>query len=311
MLDFHDAFVEYDSKIKLTEARKEKIRISREAIKDKIIDYHEKELNIRAPEFEIQGSFTINTALNPIDNEEVDMDCGVYLQDQTEDESEWLKPRDAHKRIIDALEGHTKDECISKTSCVRVRYRNFYHLDLPIYIEKDDKTYLARTSDNEWSHSDAREFRDWFYKNRQSDDVNKIVRIIKGWRDYSKSGFSSIELTILVVRCFSTFERRLDLIFYNTVNNIYNYLSMNRSINKPVAPYENLWEGYTENDIDTLINRVKDLKDDLDLAIYTSKSYEKGSTILIEVFGDRFPLIQDPEPIKHSVDTGFRLWVTV
>ncbi|GHT69175.1 hypothetical protein FACS1894110_18130 [Spirochaetia bacterium] len=80
-----------------------------------------------------KGSFTIATVLNPIGDNEVNTDDSIYLQ-HISDNEEWPMPREAHKLILDALEGNTQDGCESKISCVRVLYRNVYHLDLPVYI---------------------------------------------------------------------------------------------------------------------------------------------------------------------------------
>ena len=239
MLDFQSEFKDFDEKIKLTKSRKNSMRTSRNAIKQKICSYHKNTIEVSMPKFKTQGSFILNTALNPVnDNEEVDMDYGVYLNDQPEDVKKWITPKNAHKRIMDALAGHTQNECISKTCCVRVRYHNFYHLDLPIYIMKEEKAYLAQAKDNKWINSDAKEFRKWFYENRDDLLLSKIVRFIKAWRDFTKSKLRSIELTILAVNCFNNSREREDLVLYDTLVNICNELEVTRKIEKPVAPFE-------------------------------------------------------------------------
>jgi len=310
MVDFQDEFKTFDEKIKLTESKKASMRISRNAIKKKIINYFKDHLEITAPIFTTQGSFVINTALNPIENEEVDMDYGVYLQDQSENEEDWITPRKAHKRIIDALEGHTQDECISKTSCVRVLYRNFYHLDLPVYIMKNDKAFLAQTECNEWINSDSKEFRNWFYENRNDVKLSKMVRLIKAWRDFTKTEMTSIEITILTVNCFNNEREREDLVLYDTVANIYDEILISRKVEKPVSPFEDLWENYSEDKKDEIIEMVKQFRDDLNIAL-SNTSNHRGSVILREVFGERFPLKKDEENgerYRQQLRSGVKPW---
>lgn len=185
MLDFNKEFCEFNQRIKLTTVRKDKIKASRDAIREKIRNYFGTELKENKPYFYSQGSFTTNTALNPIDDNEVDADDGVYLN-HVDIDKEWPLPSSMHKVIIKALEGHTNDGCKSKTNCVRVVYRNFYHLDLPIYILKNNKAYLANTKSERWINSDSKEFSEWFYNNRKEEQNSRIIRYLKAWRDYQK-----------------------------------------------------------------------------------------------------------------------------
>jgi len=309
MLDFHSEFRKFDEKIQLSESKKEKMRISRDAIENTIVDYHKDILKVREPSFKAQGSFVINTALNPIANEEVDMDYGIYLNDQPDDMDEWITPRKAHERILEALKGHTQDESVSKTNCVRVLYRNFYHLDLPIYIIFNEKAYLAQTKQNSWIHSDAREFQDWYYSNRNDEMLSRIVRYVKAWRDNTKSKLKSLEITIATVIYANLERKRDDLVLYDTVTNIVNELSIRRSIYKPVAPFEDLWDGYSESDIDEILKELRLFRDDLHIALNSSTN-KKGSVILREIFGDRFPIKEDegslPEP--QRLTSGAKPW---
>lgn len=311
MLDFQSEFKKFDGRIKLSEPRKELLRTSRDAIKEKIVRYHRDILEVAAPEFVSQGSFVINTALNPIDNEEVDMDYGVYLNDQPEDINEWLTPKQAHNRIIEALKGHTQDECESKPFCVRVLYRNNYHLDLPIYIVSKENAYIANSKSGEWVRSDAKEFETWFYSNRQDEMVSRIIRYLKAWRDFKKSDFKSIELTIAAVSHSDISRERDDLVLYDTVNNILTSLSLERKIVKPVAPYENLWGDYSESKINRMLDNLKGFFDDLHNAL-NSDSNNRCSIILREVFGERFPKKDNSENQESPkiLTSGAKPWKT-
>ncbi|MDR2409109.1 MAG: hypothetical protein LBE13_13480 [Bacteroidales bacterium] len=308
MTDMNKAFLDFNEGIKLTKSSKSKILASRDAVREKVRRYFKEELKVNQPKFQIQGSFSIFTALNPTPDNEVDLDDGVYLQHISGNEEEWPTPKEAHVLVLDALDGHTQDGCEDKSSCVRVIYRNDYHLDMPVYIMKDDKAFLAQTKLNEWQHSDAKDFKDWFYQYRTNEQTSRIVRYLKGWRDYREYEFTSIELTILAINHFSPYEDRDDLSLMNTLTNIYNSLNISRSIKKPVAPWENLWEELSESEIDKRLNQLKKLHNDISTAT-NGISKNSASIILREQFGDRFPLLEDdkPKPIPNHI-TGSKPW---
>lgn len=88
MANLHQAFIDFNEKIKLTEAKKINIRQRRDVVRDKIRSFFKDTLKYNQPKFQSQGSFTINTALNPINGNEVDIDDGIYLQHVSQDENE-------------------------------------------------------------------------------------------------------------------------------------------------------------------------------------------------------------------------------
>lgn len=295
-------FKQFNDTIKLTEARKEKILNSRNAIREKIRTYMKNKLKLEQPKFMWQGSFAINTALNPINGNEVDIDDGMYLNHLSKiDERLWPSPKEVHNMILAALEGHTQNGCEDKTSCVRVIYNNFYHVDIPVYIIREGHAKLANIKTNKWEISDSKDFRDWFYKYRKDEQANRIVRYLKAWRDFNVYDFSSIELTILVVNNYVQ-DADDGQSLSATVEKIYSDICMNRKVVKPVAPRENLWCEKT-NKIDTLIFNFEQLKKDLKSAC-TNKSKNRATLILQEQFGDRFPVITD----KCQEDTNEYSW---
>lgn len=291
MANSHQAFIDFNEKIKPTEAKKIDIRQRRDVVRDKIRSFFKDTLKYNQPKFQSQGSFTINTALNPINGNEVDIDDGIYLQHVSQDENEWPSPREVHKFIVKALGDHTKDGCESKTSCVRLTYANDFHIDFPIYIMKNGHARLANTKTNTWIKSDSKDFKDWFYNNRKNEQTNRIIRYLKAWRDFTKTDFTSIELTILVVNNFYGDDRD-DAALYQTLKKCVTFLNTNRGIKKPVSPYEDLWENYSESKKNTLIQKLSDLMNDIATAI-NNQSDNRASIIMREQFGDRFPKLND------------------
>lgn len=295
-MNLHSEFQTFNESIKLTQNRKEKILSSRNAIREKIRNYFRNELQIKQPLFMRQGSFAINTALNPLADDEVDIDDGLYLKHIDENnEATWPTPKEAHQFVIDALCNHTQDGCEDKTSCVRVVYRNFYHVDIPVYIMQGNHAKLANKKTNKWETSDSKDFSDWFYNNRKSEQTNRIIRYLKAWRDKNNLDFSSIELTILATE--NHIENNDDGIsLKKTVEKICSHLFMYRKIKKPVAPHENLLEGKNTN---SLIKQFEQLKNDLD-TVYNCTSKNRATTILREQFGDRFPITGDTKTKEYN-----------
>lgn len=306
-MSLHNCFIDFCSTITISNSKKDSILKSRNAIRNVIKDYFKNELKFNQPKFRIQGSFSINTALQPIDDNEVDIDDSLYLQHiDPSDTDTWPTPKEIHKTIMNALDCHTKDGCEDKTSCVRVIYRNDYHVDIPVYIMKDSHALLANKKTNEWQTSDSKDFKDWFYENRQNEQTTRIVKYLKAWRDNKNINMSSIELTILAVKHHVKDDNDI-ISLQKTIEAIYSELSIFRYIKKPVAPYENLWED--KDDIDSVLKKIKQFKDDLTSAASNDSEY-RASVILREQFGDRFPLIKEinNSDSLRNYDTGSKQW---
>ena len=294
-------FREFDKAIKLYETKKEQILKSREAVRNKIREYFRNTLRVNQPKFKIQGSFTLNTALTPINDNEVDIDDGLYLMHiNTEDHSQWPAPHKVHKDIMEALKNHTQSGCEDKTSCVRVIYKNDYHIDIPVYIlDSDNHAWLGNKKTNEWELSDSKDFKEWFFYNRKDEQTTRLVRYLKAWRDYKSYDFSSIELTILVVLFHCQDVDDLTSLKY-TVEKIYKYLFRTPLIRKPVSPWEDLWSEKSENKKQELVYQFKKLKEDLDNA-YLNVSEDRASTLLQAIFGERFPIAKKEDAIQVNI----------
>lgn len=149
MNDLSNLFSAFNKKIVLTDTYKENIRRGREALREKInASYIDNGLS--APKHSSQGSFHMHTAIMPKEEEDFDLDNGVYLQGYATDQTNWPAPRSVHDDILSAVKGHTKD-ISDKDTCIRVNYQDNYHIDLPIYIMGKDDTgndvaYLAHTT---------------------------------------------------------------------------------------------------------------------------------------------------------------------
>lgn len=310
-MNINTAFTKFDDNITLSQSKRSSIIASRNAIRDKIKNFF-KGKKEKVPSFYIQGSFATHTALAPLLNEEVDIDDGLYLNNiESDDMEKWPSPKDAHKEIMDALEGHTQDGCEDKTSCVRVIYQNNYHVDIPVYIMKDDHAYLANTKSNEWVLSDSKDFKDWYADKikEDSEQARRITRYIKAWRDYNKVKMTSIEIAILVAEHFVQDDSDL-ISLKKTLNAMYLDVMENQSIYKPVSPNENLWEDKSLKEKTAITDELRDFLNDVGDAC--KKTDSEASTILRECFGNRFPQIEEKrDSVTSTYSEGPKPWANI
>lgn len=291
MANLHNLYLKFNEKITLTSTSCAKLRTSRNALRSDIKKWFSDHDKVQ-PKFCWQGSFSMKTVINQLDNGEYDLDDGVYIQNYDDcEQKDWPTPNTVHQWIKKAVDRRTKADAKDKNTCVRVTYAGGYHIDLPIYIMDGDTAFLAHKSDG-WIESDPKAFKDWFI-NKVKDENNgeqlrRLVKVLKAWKDYTGVDLKGVELTILATNAFEQYDNRDDKSFRNTVRNIIEILEDDFTCIKPVAPGEDLFERFDENQQDKIIQAFKDLKEEMDNAL-NEENEEKASEYLIDVFGSRFP----------------------
>ena len=136
MATLHKYYSEFNTKIKLNNETKENLLKSIKSIKSKIVKYFEEEKSDELqPTFEGQGSFEMNTTVNPIpiydeDKGEnlykYDLDYGVYFAEKEGEDNK--KEIDTwHSWVYNAVDDHTNTPSNSKNTCVRVNFRSEEH----------------------------------------------------------------------------------------------------------------------------------------------------------------------------------------
>lgn len=301
MLDLNKLFLDFHDEISLTKTYKEKITKGRDALRNKIGNKFE-EKGRKIPQHCTQGSYAMKTAIMPLDNDEFDLDNGVYLRGYSTDQDDWPATQTVHTWVKEAVEKHTSNSPIDKNTCIRVVYEDKYHIDLPIYImgensAGDSIAYLAHKSKG-WIESDPKAFTAWFqgYVNENGQEIRRMVKYLKAWKDYKDIDIKGMAITILVCNNFSVTEKRDDLSLLDTVTNIIDSLEDSFHCYKPVTPTdEDLFADVSETSKNEILKGLNNLKKKLDAAI-NEKSNEKDATdILQKVFGERFPTGEDAD----------------
>ena len=116
---FHDRIkLDYDVRSELAEKRDILVGILRDSD--------------RLPGFEVlnQGSYSMHTGTEPLDNKEYDIDVGLRFNINSSD----YEPMELKNIIQDILKDHTEYGAVIKNPCVRVTYKKdgeaAYHVDL-------------------------------------------------------------------------------------------------------------------------------------------------------------------------------------
>ncbi|WP_299096998.1 CBASS cGAMP synthase [uncultured Winogradskyella sp.] len=303
MANNHEQFIEFNQSIKLDDNKKKELRKNRNALRDKIKKhFNDNKPNEVKPKFSAQGSFMMNTIVNPLPNQETDddgntkdlypydLDDGVYFIDELDNRK---STSTYHNWIYDAVKDHTSKGAIKKNTCVRVLYADGHHIDLPIYfkeIESDgEKTipYLAHKSEG-YVKSDPRKFYKWFNKDAEK-QLKRITRYFKAWRDkqnksYSTKMPSGIVLSILAKENFCSDERD-DIAFRDTLKEIKRVLDIEYRCERPTTKKgEDLIQKYSENHFK---DRLKKLIESADAAI-EHKNPKEACKKWQKHLGDRF-----------------------
>lgn len=297
MLDLNDLFLVFNDEISLTKTYKNKVTSGRDALRTKIGNkFSDKGRN--KPKYYTQGSYSMKTAIIPLDDE-FDLDNGVYLQGYSTDEEEWPATQTVHTWVKEAVEGHTSNNPIDKNTCVRVVYEDKYHIDLPIYImgkdNEEDVAFLAHKSKG-WVKSDPKAFTNWFqdYVKRDGQVIRRMVKYLKAWKDYKNIDIKGIAITILVCENSCLTDDRDDISLLDTITNIYDTLEENFQCYKPVTPTdEDLFADLSETAKEGILGALKKIIKELDRAIYETNNEKKATDILRNIFGERFPEGED------------------
>lgn len=300
MANNNDQFIAFHDTIKMSQTKKETLRTNREAIRAKIRNHFKtNHSDYIQPKFCWQGSFAMDTILNPIKDEEglgaYDLDDGIYfISDDIAERKdiEWY-----HEEIYKAVDGHTNQDPDDNDPCVTVNYADGHHVDLPAYFMLKDGTPQLSHRKTPWLESDPKGLREWFNEEcRNKQNLKRIVRYLKAWCDYVKSVTdkkmpTGCILTMLAAEHYvaPTEDNREDMQMKDILVKMYNSLSAEDGFhcNRPTTPYDDLFEGYNSKRKSDFLNELKSFKEDAERAI-NSKNPKDACGKWQKHFGPRF-----------------------
>ncbi len=333
MADLQKQFLKFHNAIKLgTYEENGFLREKRDLIIDKLKSKLAERKDDGYPQYERsfnQGSYALNTGIQPIRDGDYDIDVGVLLDCHKED----YKPVELKELVADCIKHNNRTVEVSR-SCVTVTYmkngKPDYHVDLPIYAKSsnayDDTYYLAKgrkglaEDKRVWQAADPEGINSIInglykgndtYENNGSDQrkqFRRCVRYLKRWRHHKSVGIHSIGLTMAAyhwlepeVEVKNDGEVLLSLV--KTILNNFDYFGR-LSINLPITPGGDLLKSVSDEDMATIKERFETLRDNLQSAVDEPDAHEASKT-LRKFFGDDFPVVAKTDKAKRSSEAPY------
>ena len=268
----------YSSHVVLSQAdqhelyRKKDINIQR--LKDGLKEYNDEHgTSFIVVETCVQGSVAMSTVVQN-ENKDYDIDVAVVFKKSDVEE---IGSQAIKNVVADALSRRTKQFNAKpeiKTSCVRVKYAEGYHIDFAVYRRFYDiwnDCWVYEHAGSDWSTRELKGLTDWFKKQNDASEENlrKIIRLSKMFcksRDLWTNMPSGLLQTVLCDEKLKTQYSRLDELFYYTMVGIVERLENNLSVLAPVDNGRNLTS--RQNDLQKMMNwknRLKSKLEDLEV----------------------------------------------
>ncbi len=275
------------------------------------------------PELLNQGSYIYGVGIKPIsDDQEYDIDVGLVFDIESDDYSaeDGYKAEKVRKWVLDAIKNHTKN-VEEKGACIRVRYRAGYHVDLVCYASNDSQeseNFNLAHKNWTWKPADPKALKKYIKDARKpfsdsndssgSDQLQRVVRYLKRWNDKAipnESDDKPIGLALLLL-CIEELKKPV----FDSDDNLSDIealrsvvISINSSritVKKPPTKDEDVFGKISDEGMTNLIDRFAKLDEALEKAI-NEKSLEKACKILIEQFGEDFPLEEDHNDKQRKI----------
>lgn len=208
-------------------------------LKEGLADYNvENKTSFQIVETCVQGSVAMSTVTQNEDND-YDIDVAVVFNKTDLGDK---GPQATRNMVANALRRKTKQfnaEPEVKTSCVRIKYAEGYHVDFAVY-----RRYLSNGewkyehAGSEWEERDLSGITDWFKTQNSASggDLRKVVRLSKMFCNSRDSWVNMPSGLLQTVLCNENLQyySRVDELFYNTMTRIVERLESDTSVTAPV-----------------------------------------------------------------------------
>ena len=251
---------------------KKQLNIKR--LKDGLEEYNEEnKTSYSIVETCVQGSMAMSTV---VQNEDHDYDIDVAIVFKKSDLGN-KGAQATRKMVANALRRKTKQfnaEPEVKTSCVRVKYADGYHIDFAVYRKYYDvwnDCWVYEHAGSEWTQRELKGLTDWFkFQNDASDGkLRKVVRLSKMFcksRTFWKKMPSGLLQTVLCDEKLQNSYDRIDELFYYTMKEIVARLESDTSVAAPVDNGRDLTPRKSDTTrMTNWKNRLKSKLEDLDV----------------------------------------------
>lgn len=251
-----------------------KKRLNIQRLKDGLKEYNtENDTSYTIAETCVQGSMAMSTVVQN-ENGDYDIDVAVVFDKSVLGD----KGAQATRNLVaNALKRKTKQfnaEPEVKTSCVRIKYADGYHIDFAVYrryYDLERERWIYEHAGSEWSERELEGLTEWF-ESQNDDSNNRLRRIIRLSKMFCKSRKSwknmpsGLLQTVLCDEKLQQSYERIDEQFYYTMKEIVNRIETSTSVVAPVDGGRDL----TPRNIDrqrmtNWKNRLKSKLEDLEI----------------------------------------------
>lgn len=234
----------YRSHVVLPQADQDELRrkkdLNLERLRDGLAEYNEENgTSYRVADDCVQGSVAMSTVVQNEDND-YDIDVAVVFDKEAIGD---IGPRAMRNVVADALRRKTKAFNAApevKTSCVRVRYADGYHIDFAVFRrEASGEGWSYEHAGSEWSKRGLRDLTDWFKRRNDATDgkLRKVVRLSKMFctsRDSWANMPSGLVQTVVCEERLQERYDRIDELFYHTMKEVLSRIAANTDVLAPV-----------------------------------------------------------------------------
>lgn len=229
----------------------------------------------------VQGSVAMSTVVQN-ERDDYDIDVAIVFDKSALGDKGPLATRNIVANALRRKTWQFNVEPEVKTSCVRIRYAEGYHVDFAVYrreCNSENGGWVYEHAGVDWTMRDLRGLNDWFNLRNDSSDGNlrKVVRLSKMFcksRDSWKNMPSGLLQTVLCDEKLHGYNRRIDELFYYTMKEIVARLEGDMSVTAPVDHGRSL--APRNSDVKQMMNWKNRLKSKLeDLEILFSEKCTK------------------------------------
>lgn len=221
----------------------------------------------------VQGSVAMSTVVQN-ENSDYDIDVAIVFNKSTLGNKGAQATRNM---VADALRRKTKQfnaEPEVKTSSVRIKYADGYHIDFAIYrryYNSLSKCWVYEHAGIDWTERELKGLNEWFKEQNNNNDgkLRKVIRLSKMFcksRTSWKNMPSGLLQTVLCNEKLQDSYDRIDELFYYTMKEIVERLEGNTSVTAPVDNSRDLTP--RKSDIQKMTNwknRLKSKLEDLEV----------------------------------------------
>ncbi len=287
MANCNKLFLDFESNLTISKTKRDKLKNSKEILRERIRKHFKENHPDYKPEFYIQGSYKMKTMILTKDNE-CDLDDGVYFRREPDVTATTLQTW-----VKKALDGATSEPVKHKSKCLRVDYKGDYHIDFPVYVFPKDSEHPKLAIKNEdFEDSDPKEMVEWYQEQKKkTEQLNRISKYLKAWCDHKRNKMpSGLAMSILASNHLVENERD-DISLKETLIAIQDELTSFRGFKciVPATPNDDLFSDYDNDRKKRFLDNLESLVNDATDAVENEPNQLKASRLWRKHLGDKFP----------------------